>query len=363
MSEVAVRRREILLEVTGLKKYYPITGGLFSGTIGWVKSLDNVSFNIYKGETLGIVGESGCGKSTLGRTLLRLVEPTGGKVLFDGRNVYELRGEELRRFRRKMQMIFQDPYSSLNPRMKIRAILDEPLRVHQIGSREEREHRVTELLHLVGLDESHLDRYPHELSGGQRQRIGIARALLLRPDFIVCDEAVSALDVSVQSQIINLLGDLQRQFGLTYMFISHNLSVVKHISDRIAVMYLGELVELADKETLFNNPLHPYTGALLSAVPLANPDRKLRHRVVLAGDVPNPAKPPSGCRFHTRCPFAQDVCAKEKPELRKVCASHPDMDTSQSGNGAQEVSEHYVACHFAGELKIDGIKQIISQTG
>jgi peptide/nickel transport system ATP-binding protein/oligopeptide transport system ATP-binding protein len=354
MDETAMKKREILVEVSGLKKYYPITGGLFSRTIGWVKSLDNVTFNIYKGETLGVVGESGCGKSTLGRTLLRLVEPTEGKTLFNGRNVYEMQGEELRLLRKKMQMIFQDPYSSLNPRMRIRAILDEPLRVHQFGPKKERERYISELLHLVGLDESHLDRYPHELSGGQRQRIGIARALLLKPDFIVCDEAVSALDVSVQSQIINLLDDLQQRFGLTYMFISHNLSVVKHISDRIAVMYLGEIVELADKETLFHRPLHPYTSALLSAVPLANPNKKMRNRIVLSGDVPNPAKPPSGCRFHTRCPYARDICAAEKPDLRNV------HNKDQNEHAAGGMTEHYVACHFAGELKIDGIQRLFS---
>jgi oligopeptide/dipeptide ABC transporter ATP-binding protein len=339
---------DTLIQINGLKKYYPITGGLFSKVVGWVKSLDNVSFEIKSGETFGIVGESGCGKSTLGRTLLRLVEPTEGQVYFKGKNIYGLRGDELLSLRKQMQIIFQDPYSSLNPRMKIGAILDEPLRINGFGSQAKRKQYIHELLYLVGLNENYLSRLPHELSGGQRQRVGIARALLLKPDFIVCDEAVSALDVSIRSQIINLLKDLQGQFGLTYLFIAHDLSVVRHISDRIAVMYLGEIVELTDKKSLFQQPLHPYTEALLSSVPLADPHSKNQlNRIVLNGDVPSPANPPTGCRFHTRCPYSREICKMEKPVLMNL----------NKGSSIDHAS-HLVACHFAAELDLQGIQEL-----
>ncbi|EKN63452.1 ABC transporter ATP-binding protein [Schinkia azotoformans] len=337
--------QQTLIEVKNLTKYFPIKGGLLSRTRGWVKSVDQVSFTIKKGESLGVVGESGCGKSTLGRTLLRLLQPTNGEVYYDGKNIFDLSKDEIRKLRRKMQMIFQDPYSSLNPRMKIGTILEEPLRLYNLGTPEERKKRINDLMEIVGLDSEYLKRFPHELSGGQRQRIGIARALLLNPEFIVCDEAVSALDVSIQSQIINLLQDLQEKFNLTYFFIAHDLSVVKHISDRIAVMYLGEIVELTDKKTLFEQPLHPYTESLLSAIPIANPSiQRNRKRIVLKGDVPNPDNPPSGCRFHTRCPYSQDICRSEKPQFHNI------------NEGNMEESEHFVACHFAKELNLDGIK-------
>ncbi|MDR7238079.1 ABC transporter ATP-binding protein [Neobacillus drentensis] len=340
--------KEILLEVKGLTKYFPIKGGLLSKTKGWVKSLDNVSFTIKKGESLGVVGESGCGKSTLGRTLLRLLEPTKGEVYYQGENVFALDKGEVRKIRRKMQMIFQDPYSSLNPRMKIGTILEEPLRLFNLGSEDERKKRIDDLMKIVGLDSDYLNRFPHELSGGQRQRIGIARALLLNPEFIVCDEAVSALDVSIQSQIINLLQDLQEQFNLTYFFIAHDLSVVKHISDRIAVMYLGEIVELTDKKSIFEQPLHPYTESLLSAIPIANPEiQRKRKRIVLQGDVPNPDNPPTGCRFHTRCPYTQEICKSKKPAFNNV------------NEGDSSKPEHFVACHFANELTLNGVEGIV----
>lgn len=340
--------KEILLEVKGLTKYFPIKGGLLSRKKGWVKSLDNVSFTIKKGESLGVVGESGCGKSTLGRTLLRLLEPTRGEVYYQGENVFALDKAEVRKIRRKMQMIFQDPYSSLNPRMKIGTILEEPLRLFKLGSEAERKKRIDDLMEIVGLDSDYLNRFPHELSGGQRQRIGIARALLLNPEFIVCDEAVSALDVSIQSQIINLLQDLQEQFNLTYFFIAHDLSVVKHISDRIAVMYLGEIVELTDKKSIFEQPLHPYTESLLSAIPIANPEiQRKRKRIVLQGDVPNPDNPPTGCRFHTRCPYSQDICKSKKPAFNNV------------NEGDSNKPEHFVACHFANELILNGVEGIV----
>ncbi|NHN32844.1 ABC transporter ATP-binding protein [Paenibacillus agricola] len=316
-----------LLEVKGLKKYFPIHKGGFGKPQSFVKAVDEVSFDIQVGETLGIVGESGCGKSTTGRTILHLTDPTGGVVMFQGQNLSTLKGKELRAMRRHMQIVFQDPYSSLNPRMTIGDTLEEPLKLHGIATGAECRDRVKDILEVVGLSNYHYHRYPHEFSGGQRQRIGIARALITNPKLIVADEPVSALDVSIQSQILNLLRDLQDQFKLTYMFISHDLSVVRHISDRIAVMYLGRIVELSTKHALYDNPLHPYTQALLSAVP--NPDKRLnRERIVLLGDVPSPANPPSGCSFHTRCRACMDICKIERPELKPIAAGQ------------------YVACHL-----------------
>lgn len=316
-----------LLEVKGLKKYFPIRAGIFGKPQGYVKAVDNVSFSVQEGETLGIVGESGCGKSTTGRTILRLTEPTGGEVVFQGQNLSALKVDAIRKIRRDMQIVFQDPYASLNPRMTIGSILEEPLKIHGLAAGAERKQRVKELLEIVGLTEYHYDRYPHEFSGGQRQRIGIARALITKPKLIVADEPVSALDVSIQSQILNLMKDLQEQFKLTYMFISHDLSVVRHISDRVGVMYLGRLVELAPKMMLYENPLHPYTQALLSAVPHPNP-RENRERIILSGDVPSPANPPTGCAFHTRCGACMEICKTEMPELK------------------QTLDGHWVACHI-----------------
>ena len=305
-----------LVRVRGLFKHFPVTGSEDA-----VRAVDGVTFEIYKGETLGLVGESGCGKSTVGRCLLRLVEPTRGELEFEGRDVLSLSGGELRRLRREMQIIFQDPYASLNPRLRVRDIVGEPLVVHGIGDKAARRERVAELLRKVGLDPDYMHRYPHEFSGGQRQRIGIARALALNPKLIVADEPVSALDVSVQAQVINLLEDLQQEFDLTYLFISHGLAVVEHISTRVAVMYLGRIVEVATAQELYANPLHPYTRALLSAIPVPDPTRK-RERIVLRGDVPTPIDPPSGCRFHTRCPDAIPDCARIDPDLREVTPGH-----------------------------------------
>ena len=292
---------EILLDVQNLKKFFPIKRGLFSKTVGYVKAVDDVSFKINKGETLGLVGESGCGKTTIGRSILRLIEPTGGRVIFEGNDVTEMKSDELKKVRKDMQIIFQDPYSSLNPRMTVGGMITEILKYHDIAEGEAAEKRVLELLEKVGLSKLHARRYPHEFSGGQRQRIGIARALSVEPKFIVCDEPVSALDVSIQSQIINLLQDLQKELGLTYLFISHDLSVVEHISDRVAVMYLGQIVEVADVKDLYAQTKHPYSQALLSAVPVPDPKKK-RNRIILTGDVPSPAKVPTGCYFHPRCP-------------------------------------------------------------
>jgi len=319
---------EIILEVKNLKKYFPIRAGVFRRIVAWVKAVDDVSFNINRGETLGLVGESGCGKTTVGMTILRLYEPTAGQVLYGNKDISKLRGKELREMRRKMQIIFQDPYSSLNPRMRIKNIIAEGIITHDIAKGREAEHMVAELLKRVGLSPDQMNRFPHEFSGGQRQRIGIARALAVNPELIVCDEAVSALDVSIQAQILNLLEDLQKDFNLTYIFISHALNVVKHISDRVAVMYLGKIVEIADKKELFSNPLHPYTKALMSAIPIPDPELK-RERILLKGDVPSPINPPSGCRFHPRCPIADPkICSREEPELREV---KPD---------------HFVSCHL-----------------
>ena len=310
-----------LVEVRNLVKHFPIHKGLFSRVVGHVKAVDDVSFEVREGETLGLVGESGCGKTTAGRSLLRLIPPTAGEVLYQGRDILKMNNAEMRAMRRQMQIIFQDPYSSLNPRMTVEDIVGESLVVHGMVSRKEKRRTVQELLDRCGLSPSYVGRYPHEFSGGQRQRVGIARALALKPDFIVCDEAVSALDVSIQAQIVNLLMDLQQEFNIAYLFIAHDLSVVEHISHRVAVMYLGKVAEIADSDTLYKNPLHPYTRALLSAVPVPNPKAR-RERIILSGDVPSPINPPSGCTFHTRCWLAEDRCKTEVPALRSVGGDH-----------------------------------------
>jgi len=320
---------QVLLKVQDLKKHFPITRGiLIQRQVGAVRAVDGITFDIYRGETLGLVGESGCGKTTAGRTILQLYRPTAGRVIFDGTDLTVLKGNALRHMRQRIQMIFQDPYASLNPRITIARIIGEPLRVHKLASPQDQVERVQELLHLVRLNPRFINRYPHEFSGGQRQRIGIARAIASNPEFIVCDEPISALDVSIQAQVVNLLEDLQDQLGLTYLFIAHDLSMVRHICNRVAVMYLGLIVELAAKDELYDHPLHPYTQALLSAVPVPDPkaERK-RRRIILEGDVPSPVNPPSGCRFHTRCSRAQERCAQEEPTWRDV------------GGG------HFVACH------------------
>lgn len=319
--------REHLLEVRDLKKYFPVRQGVFSRVVGQVKAVDGVSFHIRSGETLGLVGESGCGKTTTGRTLLRLIEPTSGQATFLGKDLFGMGRAELRALRRKMQIIFQDPYSSLNPRMTVGSMLKEALLVHGLASGKAADARAAELLEVVGLRGEHAGRYAHEFSGGQRQRIGIARALAVEPQFIVADEPVSALDVSIQAQVINLLQDLQGEFSLTYLFIAHDLSVIEHISDRVGVMYLGRIVEMADADSICGAPLHPYTQALVSAVPAADP-KEQRDRIVLSGDVPSPADPPSGCPFHPRCPVAEARCSESIPEFREVR------------------SEHWAACHL-----------------
>lgn len=320
-----------LLEVNRLKKYFPVRAGVFSRVAGWVKAVDDVSFEIRQGETFGLVGESGCGKTTVGRTILRLMEPTEGEAIFEGQNLFGMDKKTLRATRRRMQIIFQDPYSSLNPRMTVGAIIGEPLKVHGLAKGKDLEDQVSHLLDRVGLRPDHQSRYPHEFSGGQRQRIGIARALALNPHFIVCDEAVSALDVSIQAQILNLLGDLQQEFHLAYLFISHDLNVVEYLANRIAVMYLGKLAEVASSKDLFVNPKHPYTQALLSANPLPDPTIQ-RERILLPGDVPSPLNPPSGCRFHTRCSHVMDVCKTTEPVLTQI------------GKSGEE--EHRVWCHL-----------------
>lgn len=315
-----------LVEINNLKKYFPKKKGLFGKNTTFVKAVDDISFSIKKGETLGLVGESGCGKSTTGRIIMKLLDATEGKIFFEGKDITHLNDDEIRSMRKDFQMVFQDPYASLNPRLKVGEIIEEPLLIHGYPKDKLKE-RVEYLLEVVGLSAYHADRYPHEFSGGQRQRIGIARALAINPKLIVADEPVSALDVSIQSQILNLLKDLQEEFGLTYLFIAHDLSVVEHISDRVGVMYLGKIVELTDKETLYRNPLHPYTKALMSAVPIPDPTIK-RERIILKGDIPSPSNPPSGCTFHTRCPFAMEQCKLDVPAL-------------------QEVEEgHFVSCHL-----------------
>jgi len=329
-------KNNILLEVRKLKKYFYLrTGFLFQKNVGIVKAVDNISFYIKKGETFGLVGESGCGKSTTARVILKLTQPTGGSAIYNNMDLFKLNKRQMFKARREIQIIFQDPYASLSPRMTIGDIINEPMEIHKIGNKKSRMKKVKELLNVVGLNPEHINRYPHEFSGGQRQRIGVARALALTPKLLLCDEPVSALDVSVQAQILNLLSDLQKEFDLTYLFIAHDLSVVKHVSNRVGVMYLGKLVEVAKSEDLYINPFHPYTMGLLSAIPIPDPEmERKRKRIVLEGDVPSPIDPPSGCRFHPRCPNAQDICSREEPELK---------DYSKNEN------EHLAACFFAGK--------------
>jgi oligopeptide transport system ATP-binding protein len=330
MAAKELNNNEVLLHVDELKMHFPIYRGVFQRQVGAVRAVDGISFDVKRGETLGLVGESGCGKSTTGRTILQLYKPTAGEVIFDGTDLVHLKGEQMRQMRRRMQMIFQDPYASLNPRMTVAQLVGEPLMVHNVATGAEINERVEHLLEVVNLNPAFAGRYPHEFSGGQRQRIGVARALALQPSFIICDEPISALDVSIQAQVVNLLEELQEQFNLTYLFIAHDLSMVRHISDRVAVMYLGVIVELASRDELYSKPLHPYTQALLSAVPIPDPvaDAK-RQRVILQGDVPSPVNPPSGCRFRTRCPIAEAVCAESRPEFREIRPGH------------------FVACFFA----------------
>jgi oligopeptide/dipeptide ABC transporter ATP-binding protein len=324
---------EKLLEVKNLVKHFPVRGGVFSRVRAHVRAVDGISFDIEEGETLGLVGESGCGKSTAGRAILRLIEPTAGEVIFKGTNILDLEREKMRQLRREMQIIFQDPYASLNPRMTIGSIVGEPLTIHNIAKGKKRDEEVASILQRVGLRPEHMRRYPHEFSGGQRQRIGIARALALNPKVIIADEPVSALDVSIQAQVINLLQDLQKDFGIAYLVISHDLSVVQHICDRIAVMYLGEIVEIAEADELIMSPRHPYTEALLSAVPVPDPAAGgQKERIILRGDVPSPVNPPPGCRFHTRCPYKEDICATDEPPLQVISDGH------------------MTACHFAGKI-------------
>jgi len=344
-DQIAGNDGQTLLSVKNLKMHFPITQGIIlQRQVGSVKAVDDVSFDIKQGETLGLVGESGCGKSTTGRAILQLYKPTAGAVEFNGRNLVTLKSGEMRRMRRELQMIFQDPYASLNPRMTVGSIIGEPLEIHNLAKGREKTERVQELLRTVGLNPYFANRYPHEFSGGQRQRIGIARALAVEPKFIVCDEPISALDVSIQAQIINLLEELQEKLGLTYLFIAHDLAVVRHISDRVAVMYVGKLVELTDRNEIFESPLHPYTRALLSAIPIPDPVlEKRRTRMILIGDVPSPVNPPTGCRFNPRCPYAEDNCRTDEPLLNEVRAGH------------------FVACHYWDEVEA-GTKRITNNT-
>ena len=334
MSQVnGNRENDVLVEVRKLKKYFPIHRGVLRRQVGAVQAVDGVTFDIYRGETLGLVGESGCGKSTTGRTILQLLEPTEGEVIFEDKDLTKLGKNDLRRARRDMQMIFQDPYASLNPRLTVGSIVAESLEIHKIGNKKSRKERVQELLQLVGLNPYFVNRYPHEFSGGQRQRIGVARALASNPSFIVADEPISALDVSIQAQVVNLLDDLKSELGLTYLFIAHDLSMVRYISDRVAVMYLGRIVELSDRDEIYEHPLHPYTQALLSAIPIPDPEKETqRQRIILKGDVPSPANPPQACRFHPRCPYATEICTEVDPEFR-------DLGTVER--------PHWVACHHA----------------
>jgi oligopeptide transport system ATP-binding protein len=340
-SKLAGNDGQTLLSVKNLKMHFPITQGIIlQRQVGSVKAVDDISFDITQGETLGLVGESGCGKSTTGRAILQLYKPTAGSVEFNGRDLVKLNGGDMRRMRRELQMIFQDPYASLNPRMTVGSIIGEPLEIHNLAKGKEKTERVQELLRTVGLNPYFANRYPHEFSGGQRQRIGIARALAVEPKFIVCDEPISALDVSIQAQIINLLEELQEKLGLTYLFIAHDLAVVRHISDRVAVMYVGKIVELTDRNEIFDRPLHPYTRALLSSIPIPDPVlEKRRSRMILVGDVPSPVNPPSGCRFNPRCPYAEDNCKTDEPPLAEVRTGH------------------FVACHYWDEVE-NGSKRI-----
>jgi oligopeptide transport system ATP-binding protein len=333
-------RDEIILHVNNLKKYFPIRRGVFRGVVGAVKAVDGVSFFVYKGETLGLVGESGCGKTTTGRTIIRLYEPTDGQVIFQDTDLAKIGKNQMRQVRRRIQMIFQDPYASLNPRMSVQSIVGEPLEIYGVASGKEKYERVAELMNMVGLNPILMNRYPHEFSGGQRQRISLARSLALNPDMIICDEPISALDVSIQAQVVNLLEELQEKLGLTYIFIAHDLSMVRHISRRVAVMYLGKIVELTDRETLYINPLHPYTQALISAIPIPDPIlEEQRRRILLEGDLPSPAHPPVGCNFNTRCPVAIDICHEAEPEFVEV----------EPG--------HFCACHLVEPKNMDGVTQ------